>query len=125
MNESIFFKFFKTFQDYKNKCISHTEDKILSSKIQTQQIGLFIFNSDKIRCEQIRKNMFEYINNQFKSIFSCDIKFDVNDYQLGENEEFRSNFAIIRWFKKKNTWTETWCMARFSGVHACRVPGCP
>ena len=47
--------------------------------------------------------MFEYINNQFKSIFSCDIKFDVNDYQLGEDEEFRSNFAIIRWFKKKNT----------------------
>lgn len=101
LNESMFFKFYKKFEDYKNRYISLCEDKIRSSKRETQQIGLFIFRSDKTRCEDIRKNMFEYINDHFKSIFNCDIKYNENDYMMNEDEEFRESFFIKRWFEMK------------------------
>ena len=101
LNESLFFKFYKRFEDYKNRIISLCKNKIHSSKIQTQKIGLFIFRSDKNRCVQIRKNMFEYINEHFKMIFKCDIKFNENDYMMKEDEEFPKSFIIKRWFEMR------------------------
>ena len=102
LNESMFFKFFKKLEDYKERIISLCEEKITSSKMATQRIGLlFIWDSDIARCENIRKEMLEFIHEHFKSIFNCDIPFDIRDYKINEEEEFRDSFFIIRWFQRK------------------------
>ena len=100
LNESMFFQFYKRFEDFKDEYVSSCEQKIHLSKLETQRIGLFIFNSDITRCEEIRKNMFEYINDHFKAIFNCDIPFDRNDYMIGEDEGLQY-FFVKKWFRMK------------------------
>ena len=46
--------------------------------------------------------MFEFINDHFKYVFSCDTHFDQNDYKIGEDEEYRNSFFWKKWFKMKN-----------------------
>ena len=59
LNESMFFKFFKRLEDYKERNISICEEKIRSSRMETERIGLFIWKSDTARCVLIRKEMFQ------------------------------------------------------------------
>ena len=101
LNESMFFKFFKRLEDYKEKVISVCEEKIRSSKMETKKIGLFIWQSDTTKCEEIRKEMLEFIHEHFKVIFDCDIPFDINDYKINREEEFEGIFFIEKWFRKK------------------------
>ena len=98
LNRSMFFKFYKRYQDYKDSYISLCEQKIILSKIETQRIGLFMSNKDSTKCEEIRRNMLEYINNHLKG-FCSDIPFDKNDYIISEDE--KDSFFIKRWFKMR------------------------
>ena len=100
LNESMFFQFYKRFEDFQDVYVSACEQKIHLSKLETQRIGLFIFRSDITRCEEIRKNMFEFINDHFKVIFNCDIPFDRNDYMIGEDEGSQYYF-VRKWFRMK------------------------
>ena len=45
--------------------------------------------------------MLEFIHEHFKSIFDCDIPFDIRDYKINEEEEFNDSFFISRWFQRK------------------------
>ena len=94
---SLFFKFYNRFEEYEKTFISLCEQKIHSAKLETQRIGLFIFSSDITRCERIRRNMFEYINDHFK-VICCDIPFNEDDYCISEDERFSDCFILKRWF---------------------------
>jgi len=101
LNESMFFKFFKRLEDYKERYISICEEKIRFYRNETQRIGLFIWDSDTDRCMGIRREMFEFIHIHFKNIFDCYIPFDINDYRINRDEEFEDSFFFTKWFKKK------------------------
>ena len=101
LNESMFFKFFKRLEDFKEKNISICEEKIRSSRMETERIGLFIWKSDTAKCVLIRKEMFEFIHDYFKAIFDCDVPFSENDYKINSDEEFNDSFFMAKWFYKK------------------------
>lgn len=45
--------------------------------------------------------MLEFIHENFKSIFDCDIPFDIRDYKINKEEEFKDSFIIMRWLQRK------------------------
>lgn len=101
IKQSLFFKFFER-NDFLERNILICNNIIESAKRETERIGYFLFNSDINNCENIRRQMFEDLNEHFITNFKVDIKFISNDYKIHDDEFLDesklSKFIIIKYF---------------------------
>ena len=101
IKKSLFFKFFQR-NDFLERNLSICENIITSAKRDTERIGYFLFKSDIIGCENIRRRMFEEINEHFNNNFNIDIRFYFNDYRINDDEFMDesawSKLSIIKYF---------------------------